>query len=263
LAIITLTSDYGIGSHYIGALKGAIYSKIPGALVIDISHQTAQYNHEQLAYVLSGVYKDFPKGTWHLLAIDTSVHLHKQILVIEHDGHFFIGADNTVFNYLFEITPTKVYRLLLKPADEKELFPEKNIFIDAIAHHIKKGDLKGIAEPAQIKRTVMQHAPFFEANILRGRVIFVDTFDNAHTNISKTLFDKHIGDSPFKIHLWKRSKLDFISTSYQLFRDGDEVAVFNSNGFLEIGMSRGRGAQLMGLSANSKIFIEKLERDDS
>ncbi len=263
MAIITLTSDYGIGSHYIGALKGAIYSKIPGAQVVDISHDTAKYNHEQLAYVLSGVYKDFPKGTWHLLAIDTSVHLHKQILIIEFEGQFFIGADNTVFNYLFETKPTKVYRLILKPADEKELFPEKNIFVDAIAQHVRKGDLKGIAEPAQINRSVMQHAPFFESNILRGRVIFVDTFDNAHTNINKAIFDQYIGNHPFKIHLWKRSKLDSISSSYLAMRDGDEVAVFNSNGFLEIGMSRAKGAQLMGLSDNSKIFIEKLERDDS
>lgn len=263
MAIITLTSDYGAGSHYIGALKGAIYTKITGAQVVDISHQTAPFNHEQLAYVLAGVYKNFPKGTWHILAIDTSIHLHKQILVIEQEGHFFIGADNTVFNYLFETMPSKIYRLLLKPSDEKELFPEKNIFIDAIAHFVKKGDLKGIAEPAQIKRTVMQHGPFFELNLLRGRVIFVDSFDNAHTNISKSLFDQYIGNNPFKIHLWKRSRLDFISSSYQLPKDGDEVAVFNSNGFLEIAMSRARGAQLMGLSANSKILIEKLQRDDS
>ncbi len=263
MAIITLTSDYGSGSHYIGALKGAILNKIPGAQVIDISHQTDKFNHEQLAFVLAGVYKNFPKGTWHLVAIDTSVFVHKQILVIEHEGHYFIGADNSVFNFLFPVKPTKIYRLILKPADDKELFPEKNIFIDAIAQFAKKGDLKGIAEPAQINRDVMVHAPFYEGNLLRGRVIFIDSFDNAHTNIHKKLFDECIGGSPFKIHLWKRSRLDFIASSYQSERDGEEVAVFNSNGFLEIGMSRGRGAQLMGLSANAKIMIEKLNRDDS
>ncbi len=263
MAIITLTSDYGSGSHYIGSLKGAILSKIPNAQIIDISHQTEQYNHEQLAYVLASVYKNFPKGTWHLLAIDTSVFLHKQILIIEHEGHYFIGADNTVFNFLFLEKPSKIYRLVLKPADEKALFPEKNIFVDAIAQFVKKGDLKGIVEPAQINRDVMVHAPFYEGNLLRGRVIFVDSFDNAHTNISKSIFDECIGDSAFKIHLWKRSRLDIISSSYQPNRDGEEVAVFNSNGFLEIGMSRGRGAQLMGLSAGSKILIEKINRDDS
>ena len=61
--IITITSDYGAGSHYIGALKGAIYNRVPGAVIVDISHQTDQYNVMQAAFVIGGVYKNCPEGT--------------------------------------------------------------------------------------------------------------------------------------------------------------------------------------------------------
>jgi S-adenosylmethionine hydrolase len=38
MSIITLTTDYGLKDHFVGALKGKILSEYPQASIIDISH---------------------------------------------------------------------------------------------------------------------------------------------------------------------------------------------------------------------------------
>jgi hypothetical protein len=37
-SIITLTTDFGLGSRYIGAMKGVILSTNPRATIVDLSH---------------------------------------------------------------------------------------------------------------------------------------------------------------------------------------------------------------------------------
>ncbi|MFY8022372.1 MAG: SAM hydrolase/SAM-dependent halogenase family protein [Bacteroidia bacterium] len=260
--IITITSDYGAGSHYIGALKGAIYSKVPSAVIVDVSHQTDQYNVMQAAFVIGGVYKNFPIGTWHILAIDTSLFLHKQILVVEVDGHYFIGADNSIFSLLFKELPKKVYRITGLENRVNEIFPEKNIFPEVIAHFLKRGDLKGIAEPGQINRVFQNIDTFIENNILKGRVMMVDSYQNAITNISKAEFEEFIGQARFKILYWKKNFIDKISPNYYEGKEGTELAVFNENELLEICMHRAKGAQLLGLKPGSMIMVEKFDDDD-
>jgi S-adenosylmethionine hydrolase len=262
LNIITITSDYGAGSHYIGALKGAIYNKVAGAVIVDISHQTDQYNVMQAAFVLSGVYKNFPVGTWHLIAVDTSIYLHKQILVVEVDGHFFIGADNSIFSLIFKELPKKVYKIIGLEEKVNEIFPEKNIFPEIIAHFFKRGDLKGIAEPGQIKRIFQNIDTFVENNFLKGRVMMVDSYQNAITNISRTDFEKFTGNSPFKIMYWRKNFIDKISPNYYQGKEGTELAIFNENELLEICMHRAKGAQLLGLKPGSMIMVEKFEEND-
>jgi len=38
MSIITLTTDYGLKDHFVGALKGKIVSEYAEASIIDISH---------------------------------------------------------------------------------------------------------------------------------------------------------------------------------------------------------------------------------
>lgn len=260
--MITLTSDYGAGSHYIGALKGALYSQMPEAVIVDVFHQTDSFNVMQAAFVLSEVYRNFPVGTWHIIAVDTSLFLHKQILVAEVDGHFFIAADNSIFSLLFKELPKKVYRITGLEKYVNDGFPEKSIFPGVIAHYRKRGDLKGIAEPGKIERIFQNIETITEQHILKGVVMFVDTYQNAITNITKEAFERFRGESSFKIYYWRRNFIHQISENYNQGKEGDELAVFNESGLLEICMNRAKGAQLLGLKPGSMIMIEKLEAND-
>ena len=61
MPIITLTSDWGLKDHYIGAVKGAILSRMPDATIVDITHLIPSFDSEQAAFVLRNAYPNFPK----------------------------------------------------------------------------------------------------------------------------------------------------------------------------------------------------------
>ena len=44
MAIITLTTDFGEKDHFVGAVKGAIYSELENVKIVDISHSISPFN---------------------------------------------------------------------------------------------------------------------------------------------------------------------------------------------------------------------------
>ena len=52
MPIVTLTTDFGTKDHFVGAVKGAVYSSIPSAQIVDISHQISPFNITETAYIL-------------------------------------------------------------------------------------------------------------------------------------------------------------------------------------------------------------------
>jgi S-adenosylmethionine hydrolase len=53
MSIITLTTDYGLKDHFVGALKGKILSEYPQASIIDISHHIDPFNTVEASYIIS------------------------------------------------------------------------------------------------------------------------------------------------------------------------------------------------------------------
>ena len=67
MSIITLTTDYGLKDHFVGALKGKILSEYSEATIIDISHYIDPFNTVEASYIIGAAYSSFPKGTVHLI----------------------------------------------------------------------------------------------------------------------------------------------------------------------------------------------------
>ena len=100
MAVITLTTDLGLKDYYVGSIKGAILKDIPSAHIIDISHDIPSFDISVASFCLKNVYKDFPDGSIHIIGVAPSADENTLHLVIEKDGHFFIGADNGIFGGL-------------------------------------------------------------------------------------------------------------------------------------------------------------------
>ena len=71
MTIITLTTDLGLKDHYVASIKGAILSQLEDVKIVDISHEIDAFNISQTAYVIRNCYKNFPKGSIHILGVDT------------------------------------------------------------------------------------------------------------------------------------------------------------------------------------------------
>jgi S-adenosyl-L-methionine hydrolase (adenosine-forming) len=92
MAIITLTTDFGLKDHFVAAVKGLIYSELPEVKIVDISHELAPFNIQECAYVLENAYRHFPKGTIHVIGMDSEPSADKKHIVVLLNGHYFVTA---------------------------------------------------------------------------------------------------------------------------------------------------------------------------
>ena len=64
--------------------------------IIDISHEISPFNIIEGAYVIKNAYKNFPRGTIHIIDIDSEENPDQSHLVVNMDEHYFICADNGI-----------------------------------------------------------------------------------------------------------------------------------------------------------------------
>src|SRR6266542_1395099 len=102
MAIITLTTDFGLKDHYVGAIKGTILNRLSTVTIIDISHNIEKYNLLEASYILKESYPNFPANTVHIIGINTELANSGGYVLVKQYDHYFIGADNGIFSLLFE-----------------------------------------------------------------------------------------------------------------------------------------------------------------
>ncbi|MDR1877390.1 MAG: SAM-dependent chlorinase/fluorinase, partial [Flavobacteriaceae bacterium] len=98
MGIITLTTDFGLDDFHVASLKGTIYSQLPEVTIVDISHQIMPFDLIQTAYILQNSYKNFPKGTIHIIGVDALPSPYVKPIAAEINGHFFICNDNGILS---------------------------------------------------------------------------------------------------------------------------------------------------------------------
>ena len=100
--IVTLTTDFGLKDFSVGVTKAALMQLIEDVHIVDISHQISPFNLAEAAYLLKNSFSAFPKGSVHIVGIESEKTPENKHLAIEFKGHFFIGANNGIFSLLME-----------------------------------------------------------------------------------------------------------------------------------------------------------------
>ena len=84
----------------------------------------------------------------------------------------------------------------------------------------------------------------------------IDNYGNAITNIKKEDFERFRQDRTFKI-TFGREFVDHLQTSYSSDIDeGNPILIFNSSGYLEIGLKKSNASKLLGLKYDSNVQID-------
>lgn len=253
MAIVTLLTDSGESDHYIAAIKARILAVNPGVRIVDISHQIRIFDIAHAAFVLRSVFRDFPKGTVHLVGVDAAGNRGEECVIVQLEGHFFIGVNNGLFSLLSDQPPEKIWELPA-PTPIFTTFPEKEIFAPVAARLAGGEDPDGIGKPlAGVKRLTDRQVKATKKQIT-GHIIRVDHFGNLITNIPKQVFDILSKDKTFTIQ-FGGEKFRRIHTAYNQAEQGECFIVFNSLNFLEIGIYKGNAAELLGLDYDSVVNV--------
>jgi S-adenosyl-L-methionine hydrolase (adenosine-forming) len=255
MAIVTLTTDWNRSDYYIGSVKGKLLSLDPSLQIVDISHQVQAFNIMQAAFILRNCCFDFPKGTIHLVAVNASLSKKRALLLIEMQDHFFLSSDNGIVGLLFGEKPDKVYKI--RSTKEVSNFVSLEIFIDTINHLLHGDRLESFSDPITEYEQQIPYRPVIDKNLINGSVIYVDSFSNAITNISKETFEKVGQGKPFEVFIQSNHyKIDSINQTYSDSVSGELLALFNSIGLLEVAINNGSAAELLNLTINSAIRVK-------
>ena len=255
MPIITLTSDWGLKDHYAGAVKGAILSKIPEATIVDISHDIPSFEIEQAAFVLRNSYKNFPDGTIHIIGINTEESDKYSHLAVKIDNQYFIGTDNGIFSLIFDKTPEEIVELQIPQDSSFFTFSSRDRFVSAAAHLAqgKKLEELGVKKETIAEKILLK--PVADKDVIKGHVMYIDSYENIITNIREPLFTEVAGSRKFTIY-FRSYEIRKISSSYNDVPIGEILALFDSNNHLEIAMNQGNAAGLLGLDYKDMIRIE-------
>ncbi|MEN8123171.1 MAG: SAM-dependent chlorinase/fluorinase [Bacteroidota bacterium] len=254
MQLVTLISDWNSSDYYIGAIKGRILSSCPTVTIVDVNHQIASYNITQAAFVVKNTYKNFPKGTIHILSINSETCKEKPHVIVKYDGHYFIGTDNGMFHLFIE----RETELIVEIDSEKDnsSFPELSIFSKIACEIINNSDIAklGVEKKSLFKQLPV--LPAIEESLIIGKVIYIDSFNNVISNVTKELFEKVQKNRRFDIYVQSKSnRISKINKKYNETSEGELLAIFNSTGYLEIAIRNGKAAQLFNLTTNSSIRI--------
>ena len=194
-------------------------------------------------------------------------------IVMQFEGHFFIGADNGIFSLIGEdIKPEKTVAINIHKTVTSS-FPVLDVFVQVAAHIARKGTLEVIGSPLKNIKELTNIKPVIsqDGNQIMGSVIYVDNYGNVITNITKKLF-KEIGKSraftinarmvKFKEIFDSYSQaIDFSIAKEQREEDGKKLALFNTAGHLELAVYKsnpntvGSASSLFGLDYRDLISI--------
>jgi len=256
MAIITLTTDLGDKDFYQSALKGSIMNLLPDVNLIDITHNISPFNIQQAAFILKNAFPYFPKETVHLVGIDSVYNQNTRYLAIKYKDHYFVGSDNGIFSLLFEEETEEIVELNIIQDLQFLHFPLTDILAKAACHLAKGGKTKDIGLPVTTLEEKVNLQPVIEQDIIRGSVIYIDSFQNVITNITRDLFTKVQRNRDFILYFRRSESISQLSWHYNEVPEGEKLCLFGVSNYLEIAINKGNASDLLGLHLNDIVRIE-------
>ena len=253
MALITFLSDFGLSDHYVASVKADILSLDSNLTIVDISHQVGRFNIAHGAYLLSQVFKEFPKETVHLVSVGSNSKNNAGYIAMELDGHFFVGPNNGILSMIMPTSSGIVVDL--HQAAEESTFPTKKVLAPVAAALASGIEIQKLGKPcANFVRLIARQVKATKG-IIAGNVLRVDHYGNLITNIERKTFAKLCGDRLFSIAFGRESSSQ-IHQGYGNVEEGDCFVLFNTQGLLEIGINTGSAAELLGLEVDSPVTIQ-------
>ncbi len=259
MPIVTLTTDWGLKDHYLASVKGAFLRSVPNLIIVDISHQIPPFDLNQASFILKSAYKNFPEGSIHIVGVNTEASIETPHVLIKYKGHYFIGADNGIFALIFDEKPEMIVEIDIIQTSNRFSFSTKDVFVQAAMHLIEGNDIALLGDKRESLTNKLSFKPVVENNLIKGKVIYIDGYQNVISNITEKLFNEVVKGKKFKILLRAGNyEISKISKSYMDVNEGELLALFDSEDHLEIAINKGKASSLLGLNIDDVIRIEVL-----
>ena len=255
---ITLTTDFGLSDHYVGAMKGVIYNISPSTTIIDISHNVQSFDLLDGALTIAQSYSYYPKETIHVVVVDPGVGTSRKPILVTTTNHFFIAPDNGVLSLVYareeRVSVRQITASHYFSQPVSQTFHGRDIFAP-VAAWLSKG-----VESGKFGDLLNEYVHFTpprakpgDGNQVKGVVLKVDKFGSLITNITPSDVPMLFGGD-FTIHVGNAAVTKLVS-NYAEGGKGEVVAIIGSGGFLEMSVNKGSAAHVAGAAKGSEVTV--------
>lgn len=250
--IVTLTTDWGTKDYFAGMVKGRLYTMIENVRVVDITHNIEPFHQGNTSFIVKNACLGFPKGTIHIIDVNTIEDKDTAFVVVSYKEQFFICTDNGL--------PYSIF------GDEYDMVVQPNVYQDSNfytfgAYHLFCKIAKLLADGTPVEElgvrvdSLKKSTPLnyvTRGNNLLAYIQYIDNYGNAYLNITYNQFAEILGNRKFELMV-KGNRINTISTSYlddpylEKSHKTQVLLTVSATGYLQIAMQKASAQQLLGL----------------
>lgn len=258
MPIVSLISDFGLNDHYAAVLKACLYRRNETLNIVDITHNIDPYNIVEGAFILKNAWHQFPLGTVHIAAVNLLFGEGNEFIAFARHGHYFVGPNNGLFSLIFpDLVEAEIVQI---PFNSEDDYPLQNTLAHATCKLIEFDDIDMIGTSLLRLQKRISVQPIVNDRQIRATVIHIDHYGNVISNVHRSLFEKASRGRSFGVYFKPNDPLRVISNEYNDVPIGDVLCFFNSAGYLEIAINKGRADHLLGLKKDETIQIDFYDR---
>jgi S-adenosylmethionine hydrolase len=257
-AIITLTTDFGVGSPYVAAMKGVILSINPEAMVVDLTHAVPPQDVRAGALALGEVAERFPPGTIHVAVVDPGVGTDRALVWAEIAGRQYLAPDNGLLGLLAQRTAPSRMFTLAEP--EHWLAPVSATFhgrdiLAPVAARLSLGLDPARLGPPHPRLAVLSWPEVRSvAQKISGAIQSIDSFGNLVSDITaEHLVDVPRGEST-RVTCGEHETFGIFRT-YADQPPMTLIALVGSSGKLEVALVGDSAAAMLGVQVGEPVTV--------
>ncbi len=258
MSVITLTTDFGVGSPYAAAMKGVMLSMNPAVTLVDLTHEVPPQNVRHAAVVLGDVCHRFPEGTIHVVVVDPGVGTDRAIVYARVGSQSFIAPDNGVLSKVVgPHPPSKLLRLTNKEYWAETVsatFHGRDIMAPAAAHLSLGLEPDKLGPPIESLDQLKWAQPTIQPRRIDGTVLEVDSFGNLITNIEARMLAGRPTDGRACVVCGLYETWGIYSAYAQQHEDSF-VALIGSNDRLELALVGGNASKRLNIGVGTKVTV--------
>ena len=255
--IVSITTDFGLQDYYVAELKAHILQHSRDIHLIDVSHSIDSHDIVQAAHFLDNVFRSFPSGSIHLVAVYNYYDKNSSFILVKREGHYFVGPDNGVFSLIFEdLRPEEAVRLNNEEVTNKSL---AELFGWTVSKIIDGEDMSQFGSKVESINQKMGIKPVVTSSQIRATIIHIDHYENVIINLKRDQFEKLRRGRDFQLYYKQTDPVTRISDDYADVPITDVMCLFNSAGYMEIGINMGKASTMLNLNKNETIQINFID----
>ena len=255
--IITLTTDFGTDSPYVGQMKASILSVNAEVTVVDITHSVSPQNIQLGALILEDVIFQFPPSTIHVAVVDPGVGTSRNILVWNFESQLVIAPDNGLISGISQNRRPKVTVSVSNRrywnTEISPTFHGRDVIAPVAAHLSLGTDLLDMGDLVttfvEIPWTTVRITP----HSIDGCVVMNDSFGNLITNIGEGMLEA-VNTLDCRIRCGSHEIVG-IATTYGDQPPTNLIALVGSSGRLELAVVNGDAEQMTGAQVGDQVSL--------